>query len=36
MNPAEAEMEREGATTLKGSPMTLIGPELKPGEGAGF
>src|SRR5258708_36468197 len=27
-------MERSGATTLKGNPMTLIGPELKPGEKA--
>jgi thiol peroxidase len=27
-------MERPGATTLKGNPMTLIGPELKPGDKA--
>lgn len=27
-------MERPGATTLKGNPMTLIGPELKPGDQA--
>src|SRR5215475_7288228 len=27
-------MERPGATTLKGNPMTLIGPELKPGDAA--
>ena len=27
-------MERPGATTLKGNPFTLIGPELKPGEKA--
>jgi thiol peroxidase len=27
-------MERPGATTLKGNPLTLIGPELKPGDGA--
>jgi thiol peroxidase len=27
-------MERAGATTLKGNPMTLIGPELKPGDKA--
>ena|SRR5690349_16572863 len=27
-------MERSGATTLQGKPMTLIGPELKPGDGA--
>ena len=27
-------MERPGATTLKGNPMTLVGPELKPGDDA--
>jgi thiol peroxidase len=27
-------MERPGATTLKGNPFTLIGPELKPGDPA--
>ncbi|HXS94927.1 MAG TPA: thiol peroxidase [Candidatus Limnocylindrales bacterium] len=27
-------MERAGATTLKGNPLTLIGPELKPGDPA--
>jgi len=27
-------MERPGATTLKGTPFTLMGPELKPGEKA--
>src|SRR5713226_3989282 len=27
-------MERPGATTMKGNPLTLIGPELKPGEKA--
>jgi len=27
-------MERRGATTLKGNPLTLIGPELKPGDKA--
>lgn len=27
-------MERPGATTFKGSPLTLIGPELKPGDTA--
>lgn len=27
-------MERPGATTLKGNPLTLIGPELKPGDKA--
>ena len=26
--------EREGATTFKGTPMTLVGPELKPGDPA--
>src|SRR6478672_13368612 len=27
-------MERAGATTLKGNPLTLVGPELKPGDKA--
>ncbi len=27
-------MERPGATTMKGNPLTLIGPELKPGDPA--
>ena len=27
-------MERPGATTLKGNPLTLIGPQLKPGDKA--
>ena len=27
-------MERAGATTLKGNPLTLVGPELKPGDTA--
>src|SRR6478736_1600644 len=27
-------MERAGATTLKGNPLTLVGPELKPGDNA--
>jgi thiol peroxidase len=27
-------MERAGATTLKGNPLTLVGPELKPGDPA--
>jgi thiol peroxidase len=27
-------MERTGATTLMGNPMTLVGPELKPGDKA--
>jgi thiol peroxidase len=30
----EKSMERPGATTLKGNPMTLIGPELKAGDDA--
>lgn len=34
MNPAEAVTEREGATTLQGRPMTLLGPELKTGQKA--
>ena len=27
-------MERAGATTLKGNPLTLVGPELKAGDAA--
>jgi thiol peroxidase len=27
-------MERSGATTFKGTPLTLVGPELKPGDKA--
>ncbi len=27
-------MERAGATTMRGNPLTLIGPELKPGDSA--
>lgn len=27
-------MERQGATTLKGNPLTLVGPELKAGDAA--
>jgi thioredoxin-dependent peroxiredoxin len=27
-------MERPGATTMRGNPLTLLGPELKPGEKA--
>jgi thiol peroxidase len=27
-------MEREGATTLRGKPLTVIGPEIKPGDKA--
>jgi thiol peroxidase len=34
MNPKSAAPEREGATTLQGKSMTLLGPELKPGSPA--
>ena len=34
MNPARGETERPGATTFKGNPLTLVGPELKPGDKA--
>jgi thiol peroxidase len=34
MQPQEALIERSGATTLKGNPLTLIGPELKAGDRA--
>jgi thioredoxin-dependent peroxiredoxin len=34
MNPQSAAQEREGATTLQGNPMTVLGPELKPGDKA--
>ncbi|HYZ85006.1 MAG TPA: hypothetical protein VE621_11415, partial [Bryobacteraceae bacterium] len=34
MNPQTAAQERVGATTLQGNPMTLVGPELKPGDKA--
>ena len=27
-------MERPGATTTRGNPLTLVGPELKPGDAA--
>ena len=27
-------MERQGATTLRGNPLTVLGPALKPGEKA--
>ena len=27
-------MERPGATTMRGNPLTLVGPELKPGDSA--
>lgn len=29
-----ATIERQGATTLQGNPLTLVGPELKAGDGA--
>lgn len=34
MNPAQGVQERPGATKSKGNPLTLIGPELKPGDKA--
>lgn len=34
MNPAQQTTERQGAATFKGSPLTLVGPELKPGDQA--
>jgi thioredoxin-dependent peroxiredoxin len=34
MNPAQSTKERQGATTFKGNPLTLVGPELKPGDPA--
>lgn len=34
MTTTEQVQERAGATTLKGNPMTLLGPELKTGEKA--
>ena len=34
MNPSQGAAERQGATTFKGNPMTLVGPELKPGDKA--
>lgn len=34
MNPAQQTNEREGAATFKGSPLTLLGPELRPGDAA--
>ncbi len=34
MNPAQVVTERPGATTFKGNPLTLVGPELKTGEKA--
>jgi thioredoxin-dependent peroxiredoxin len=34
MNPAQSAVERPGGTTFKGNPLTLLGPELKPGDKA--
>ena len=34
MNPAQGVTERPGATTFKGNPLTLVGPELKAGDSA--
>ena len=34
MNPVQDAVERKGATTFKGNPLTLVGPELKPGDQA--
>jgi thiol peroxidase len=34
MNPAQGVKEREAATTFKGNPLTLLGPELKAGDPA--
>jgi thioredoxin-dependent peroxiredoxin len=34
MNAAQRVTERRGATTSKGNPLTLLGPELKPGDKA--
>jgi len=34
MNPAQVVTERPGATTFKGNPLTLVGPELKVGDKA--
>lgn len=34
MNPAQSAVERQGAVTFKGNPLTLVGPELKPGDKA--
>jgi thiol peroxidase len=34
MNPVQGVIERSGATTFKGNPLTLIGPELKAGDKA--
>lgn len=34
MTPVPSAIERPGATTFKGNPLTLVGPELKPGDTA--
>jgi thiol peroxidase len=34
MNPVQTVVERPGATTFKGNPLTLLGPELKAGDKA--
>jgi thiol peroxidase len=34
MNPAQGATERPGGTTFKGTPLTLLGPELKAGDRA--
>jgi thiol peroxidase len=34
MTPAQRVPERQGAATFKGNPLTLVGPELKPGDKA--
>ena len=34
MNPVQGVTERPGATTFKGNPLTLVGPELKAGDSA--
>jgi thiol peroxidase len=34
MNPAQSVVERPGGITFKGNPLTLLGPELKPGDKA--
>jgi thioredoxin-dependent peroxiredoxin len=34
MNATQGVVERQGGTTFKGSPLTLLGPELKPGDKA--
>jgi len=34
MNPTQVKTERPGGATFKGNPLTLVGPELKPGDKA--